>query len=458
MNVSSVAQSKYPGLAADGPVVMRATPDDAAYVVEAFKQVLSPYYGGDHAAHAKRLLQTHLAGGSDPRGLLSDRQLLLILWDNGLRRGVLNLVFKRQATCKISPLILHPSDFRSNGLGVVLLHAAEQEARTAGARQLYCTVALSNSSALKFFSQFGFVRCGEAHGQYKEGETEVLLTRPLAVKKGEPSPSDLISVFEVTSNDEWAESRKLLLEKSQTMVDGGGDRWIDSLRTGTSDMAELPHAERRDSWIYCARDRSGKYRAATSIIAKKGGSLKAAPIAALDVEAFRALIVDLPSLIADKGRKVYLHHSPTDAEVTALQDSAWTFEALIPSAYRDGDTTQQWGCLLGRDTLMRTLRIQPQYLSLINSGEKTLEIRVGYDHIKTIKPGTVLKLVSNSQSIMCEVSDVRVYPDLKKMIANEQISGALPGVAPQNAFKQLRKIYPAKKEELGIYVLQLQKC
>jgi ASC-1-like (ASCH) protein len=458
MSVGAVTQPKYTSLAVGGPIVMPAKPDDAGYVVEAFKQVLSPYYGGDHAAHAKRLLRTHLAGGSDPRGLLSDRQLLLILWHNGMRRGVLNLVFKRQATCKISPLILYPVDFRSNGLGVVLLHAAEQEARMAGARQLYCTVASSNRNALEFFSQYGFIKCGEAHGQYKEGETEVLLTRPLTVNKGRPSPSDLISVFEVTTNDEWEESRKLLLEKSQMMVDGGGARWIDSLRTGTSDMTELPHAERRDSWIYCARDRSGKYRAATPIIAKKGGSLKVAPIAALDAGAFHALIIDLPSLIAGKGRKAYMHHSPTDAEVTALQHSAWTFEALIPSAYRDGDTTQQWGCPLGKDTLMRTLRIQPQYLRLINSGEKTLEIRVGYDHIKTIKPGTVLKLISNSDSVMCEVRDVRVYPDLKKMIENEEISDTLPGVAPQNALKQLRKIYPPTKEQLGIYVLQLQKC
>ena len=98
MSVGAVTQPKYTSLAVGGPIVMPAKPDDADYVVEAFKQVLSPYYGGDHAAHAKRLLRTHLAGGSDPRGLLSDRQLLLILWHNGMRRGVLNLVFKRQAT------------------------------------------------------------------------------------------------------------------------------------------------------------------------------------------------------------------------------------------------------------------------------------------------------------------------------------------------------------------------
>jgi hypothetical protein len=61
--------------------VKPATDADGAYLLEAFEQALSPYYDGDHHLHAKRVLQTHLAGGKDDRGLLSTRQLLLVLWE-----------------------------------------------------------------------------------------------------------------------------------------------------------------------------------------------------------------------------------------------------------------------------------------------------------------------------------------------------------------------------------------
>ena len=139
--------------------VRPATADDMPYIVIAFERCLGPYYGGDHTAHAHRLIQTHLAGGTDSWGLLSTRQLLLVLEDGGHRRGLLNLVFKRQATCKISPLILFPEYHRHRGLGAALIRIAEQEAAKVGARQLYCTVAQSNRVALEFFLDLGFILC-----------------------------------------------------------------------------------------------------------------------------------------------------------------------------------------------------------------------------------------------------------------------------------------------------------
>ena len=138
--------------------VRPATTDDIPYVVIAFERALGPYYGGDHTAHARRVIQTHLAGGTDPRGLLSTRQLLFVLWEAGHRRGLLNLVFKRQATCKISPLILFPENHRHRGLGTALLETAEQEAGNVGARELYCTVAQSNRATLQFFLDLPWFR------------------------------------------------------------------------------------------------------------------------------------------------------------------------------------------------------------------------------------------------------------------------------------------------------------
>jgi ASC-1-like (ASCH) protein len=196
-------------------------------------------------------------------------------------------------------------------------------------------------------------------------------------------------------------------------------------------------------------------RAVAVATRKKGGSIKVMPIAAVDPEAFKALIVDLPSLLEDKGRKAYLHISPDPNQVEILQESGWLFEAQIPEAYSRHSVVQQWGCPLGRDAQMKSLRIHSGYLRLIEIGQKTLEIRVGYDHIKTIAPGADICLVSRDRQLRCHVSAVRRYPNFVKMLQQEDVDRALPGLSTAEALARLRQIYPATKERLGVVVLQL---
>lgn len=438
--------------------VRPAIADDMSYLLDAFEYALSPYYGGDHVAHAHRVIQTHLDGGTDPRGLLSARQLVLILWEGGRRRGVLNLVFKRQATCKISPLILYPADHRRRGLGTILLQAAEREACNVGARQLYCTVARSNRSTLSFFMQLGFILCGQAYEQYKEGEMEILLRRPIVTDPTDYGLHDLISVAQVHGDNAWNDVSKLFLHNLDQLVEGAGYEWLEKLRHGSDESAPSARAERREAWVYAARDRAGQYRAAAIVTSKKGGSLKVMPIAASDPAGFRALIIDLPGLLAGNGRKAYLHHTPSSREVAALQESSWCFEAQLPGAYHEDVVTQQWGCPLGEKAPMKNLRIQDPYLHMIAEGQKSLEIRVAYEHMRDIKAGNDIKLESDSHHLICSVADVRQYPSLEAMLQHENIEKALPGVSTGKALQQLRRIYPPEKERLGIIVLELTQC
>lgn len=441
----------------DGTLAVRpATANDIPYIVVAFERALSPYYGGDHTAHAHRIIQTHLAGGTDPRGLLSTRQLLFVLWEAGHRRGLLNLVFKRQATCKISPLILFPENHRHRGLGTTLLETAEREAGNVGARHLYCTVAQSNRATLQFFLDLGFVLCGEAHEQYKEGETEVLLRKPVAAASGHNGSDSLISVTQVTDDIAWKEVRELFLDHVYREVEGGDDEWLESLRLGTGEKVPRGCGESRQAYVYAAQDRTGRYRAAAIATSKKGGSLKVMPVAAADSAAFRALVLDLPALLAGKGRKAYIHHTPSSREVAALQESGWRLEGQFPGHYREDTLTQQWGCRLDRSMAVPHLRIQDRYLHMITSGKKSLEVRVGYDHIKAIRPGNSIRLTGNSgDNMLCVVADIRSYPSLRAMIQHEDVEKALPGLSPDEALNQLRRIYPPDKEQLGIVVLEL---
>jgi len=437
--------------------VLPATEHDRDYVVAAFTEALSPYYGGDHAAHARRVHRTHLDGGSDRRGLLSTRQLLLILWHGDQRCGVLNLVFKRQDTCKISPLLLYPASESNRGLGNVLMEAAVAQANRARARHLYCTVAESNQDTLQFFLQRGFAICGRAEGQYKDGETEVLLRRPLAavVTGDQPTEESIISVSEVRGEQDWRRIRDLLLLAMTPQVDGADQLWLDALAGWTRQWPTVTAGHFLDHSVYCARDRSGSIRAAAIATRKKGDSIKVMPVAASDAEAFKALVVDLPSLLEGKGRKAYIHLSPDADQVAILQESSWVFEAQIPGAYSRLSVAQQWGCRLGRDAPLKTLRIHNGYLQLIENGSKTLEIRVGYPHIKSIEPGSAIKLMSRNHSLRCQVIGVRRYETFAEMLGSEDVGRALPGMSAAEALARLRQIYPAEKERLGVVVLQL---
>lgn len=429
--------------------VRSATPADQAYLLEAFEQALGPYYDGDHLIHANRVLQAHLSG-EDDRGLLSTRQLLLVLWEGNVRRGLINLVFKRQATCKISPLILFPFERSRRGLGTRLIGEAEKIARQEGARNLYCTVASRNPS-LDFFLQSGFYVCGDADEQYKAGEKEILLRKSLA----EPEAEEVISVVEVQDRVTWKKVEKLLSAGLPKLVDGVGDSWLESMYQNAQNYERSPEDDGRRSWVYAAQDRSGRYRAASIVTYKKGGALKVMPINASDINAFRALVVDLPTLFADRGRKIYIHHVPSTAEVAVLQESDWKLEGLLPGAYKEDSSTQQWGYSLDAKTMVRSLRIQSRYLAMIRSGEKKIEVRVGYRHIKKIKPGDDIKFVSGPEQVVRQVHDVRRYGSIAQMLEQEDVTEVLPGLDRAEANERLRGIYPPEKEQLGIIVFDL---
>lgn len=448
------SNESMPSTAGFGVHIRPAEESDRAYLLEAFEKVLAPFYGGDHRAHADRLLNTHLAGGDDRRGRLSVRQMLYVLCHDEQLVGVLNLVFKQQNTCKVSPLLLHPVNYRSHGLGTFLLQYAESIARGRGARQIYCTVAERNCDALEFFLQSGFVRCGSSPDQYKDGSTEVHLRRPLTTLTPEEGPASIISVAEVRDPRDWEPARHLLLDHVGAEVSGATPGWLDALWADTGPAC----SGEGFTWVFSAKDRCDRHRAAAVGVGKKGDAVKVMPIAASDIAGFRAMVIDLPALLVGKGRKAYLHIAPDSDQLSALQEAGWRLEAMFPAAYTTEAVTQQWAYPLGDDMSEKNMRIHNEYLQLIKSGVKTLEIRVGYDHIKKVRPGDTLRLFSGADPtpFKVNVAAVRTYRDFADLLANEDVGRALPGLSTIEALKQLRRIYPKRKEELGVLVFELK--
>lgn len=101
--------------------IREAVEGDMNFVVGLMVQALDPYYGGDHAGHAKRIFSTHVSGGKDRLGFFSREQRMFIATVDGTPAGMIHLVGKRQETYKISPLIVSPALQGKHGVGSRLL-------------------------------------------------------------------------------------------------------------------------------------------------------------------------------------------------------------------------------------------------------------------------------------------------------------------------------------------------
>lgn len=432
---------------------------DFDWVADLMHHSLDPYYGGDHRAHAKRIFDAHITGGHDRVGFFSFEQHMFILQVDGTRAGVLHLVGKRQSTYKISPLILASEYQGKGGLGSTLLDYAESYARNNQARQIYCTVAEKNISAMQFFLRKGFVRAGSSDSHYKSGITETMLYKPLYGTSKIRSLDQLhVSVLPLdeVNTELKAEVARLLLEKLPSSFEGITDEWVTALFDGHA-RRNTADINAKYKLIFVALDSTGRVIGVAGATPKKGSPIKIMPFIATNTVAFEALLIDIPHQLVPYGHKLYVHINPTADEVVSLQRLGWKLDAALPNAYYPGIITQQWSLNIG-ETLMRTLRIKQRFFDLIKSGKKPLEVRVGYDTINRIQVGERISLVTHTSSLTVRVNDIRRYDSFEMMLTKEPFKEIAPDVSSQaELLALLKNIYPAEKESLGVVVLELEK-
>lgn len=434
--------------------IREALEKDSEWVEDLMHEALKPFYGGDHRAHARRIFQTHIAGGQDQIGFFSFEQKMFIAEVNGVRAGMIHLVGKRQRTYKISPLIITP-EFRGRfGIGGQLLKYAEMYARSHKARQIYCTVAEKNIAAMQFFLRKGFIKAGYSDSHYKIGITETMLYKPLYGTKKNAS-FDRINVSVVPFTDQYAEQvSQLLLRELPKSFKGISDRWITSLFDGyrRRDSADI---NTKYKLIYVALDNNNNVIGVAAATPKKGNPIKIMPFVATNQIAFNAMLIDLPFQLAAYGHKLYIHLSPTADEVMSLQRLGWKLDALMPSAYRPGIVTQQWSLNVG-ETTMRNMRVKPRFLNQIISGKKNLEVRIGYDTINKIQKGERINLENHLDSHVVQVRDIRRYKTFEEMLNVEPYNRIVPdSKSAQDVLSLLKQIYGPEKEKLGVVVLEL---
>ena len=436
-------------------VIRSARADDFEWVADLMVRALSPFYDGDHRAHAQRIFDTHMEGGVDHVGHFSAGQYMFIAEQDGQRVGIIHVVEKKQETVKISPLIVS-TDYRGKlGIGSMLLKHAEDFARNLGARQLYCTVASPNQKALQFFLRKGFHITGTAKDHYKQGVDEHMLYKQLVDEAGFDSPNVSVIPFDEEKHAEGA--RKLILSQMSDVFRGVDDDWVDALFAGYK-RKELGDVNAKYKIIFTA-ECGGQVVGIAGATPKKGQPIKLMPLVASSEAAFEALVIDLQGLLADYGHKLYVHLVPEPWQVACLQRHGWTLEGVFPGGYAPNSVVQQWGLNFNKEgATVRKMRIKRPYFDAIMSGRKTLEVRVGYDSIKRLKAGELLQLETGHTSGVVRIKSIRVYDNFADMLATEPWREIVPQVNNEaTALQLLREIYPASKERLGVHVIEVEK-
>jgi ASC-1-like (ASCH) protein/ribosomal protein S18 acetylase RimI-like enzyme len=436
-------------------VIREAEGGDFEWVADLMVRVLSPFYDGDHRAHARRIFDTHMDGGIDRVGHFSAGQHMFIAEIDGLQVGLIHVVEKKQETVKISPLIVN-TEYRGNlGIGSMLLERAEEYARSVGARQIYCTVASPNKMALGFFLRKGFYVTGTAKDHYKQGIDEHMLYKQLDDEQGFESANVSVVPFDEEKHADGV--RALVLQKMCGDFIGVDDDWVDALFAGfhRRDSADINTKYK----IIFVAESGGEVVGVAGATPKKGDPIKLMPLVASNEDAFEALVIDLQSLLVDYGHKLYVHIVPSSWQVAALQRHGWNLEGVFPGGYAPDSVVQQWGLNFNKEgETVRKMRIKRPYYDAIMSGKKTLEVRVGYDSIRRLKAGELLQLETSQKSGVVRIKAVRVYRDFADMLATESWQQIVPQVNNRDdALSLLRGIYPPEKESLGIYVLEINK-
>ena len=438
----------------DNIIVRPARADDFDFVADLMVQALSPFYDGDHHAHARRIFDTHIAGGHDQVGQFSSGQHMFIAEQDGQQVGLIHVVVKKQGTVKISPLIVSTNYRGKLGIGSMLLKHAEDFARNLGARQIYCTVAASNKKALGFFLKKGFYITGTARDHYKMGIDEHMLYKQLVDEAGFDSPNISVVPFDESQHADGA--RALILSQMSDDFEGVDDSWVDALFAGYR-RRESGDVNAKFKIIFVA-ECDGKVVGVAGATPKKGRPIKLMPLVASSEAAFEALVVDLQGLLEDYGHKLYVHLVPEPWQVACLQRHGWSLEGVFPGGYAPTSVVQQWGLSLQKGDPVRKMRIKKPYFDAIMSGRKTLEVRVGYNSIKRLNSGELLQLETGHSSGVVRIKSIRVYDSFADMLSSESWREIVPQVGTEaEAFKLLRGIYPAGKERLGVHVIEIEK-
>lgn len=103
----------------------------------------------------------------------------------------------------------------------------------------------------------------------------------------------------------------------------------------------------------------------------------------------------------------------------------------------------------------KTIPIYKKYFDMIVNREKTLEVRVSYNHLKSLKKGDIIIFVNKNKTIETKIIRISNYSSFSVMLENEDIKKINPYETYEEQLHSIKNIYSPIKEKLGVIVFEI---
>lgn len=100
----------------------------------------------------------------------------------------------------------------------------------------------------------------------------------------------------------------------------------------------------------------------------------------------------------------------------------------------------------------REIGIKREFLELIRSGQKTLELRVGFPSFRKLEEGADITFISSgAEPVDARITATRVYTSLDDVTRSEDISKLAPGMNQQQINSAAKRLF--KQDQIDDYGL-----
>jgi ASC-1-like (ASCH) protein len=144
----------------------------------------------------------------------------------------------------------------------------------------------------------------------------------------------------------------------------------------------------------------------------------------------------------------------------------WLVNGLLadPKHFYRSFTTSELGALMAQRPVdlatrerAREMPIYKRYFDLIASGTKTVEVRVAYPANKRLTAGQLLKFTCRGEECLTRITKINTYASFDDMFDHENVSTVNPTATRTEQLANIRLIYPAEKEALGVIAIHVQR-
>ncbi|GAA4206093.1 hypothetical protein GCM10022252_67690 [Streptosporangium oxazolinicum] len=151
----------------------------------------------------------------------------------------------------------------------------------------------------------------------------------------------------------------------------------------------------------------------------------------------------------------------TDSYVDAM---VWLVGRMLsdPKHFYRSYTTQELDRIMTSRTAApagvraREMNLYRRYFDLVAAGRKTIEVRVQYPNLRTLKAGDHIRFVCGRDDALTKVRRVARYRSFEEMLDIEGPANVNPDSPREQQLANIRRIYGPEKEALGVLAIEIE--